>query len=414
MKNYDVIIVGAGPVGLCLARSLSMQGLSVIIVEKQSIEAISQPAEDGRAIAITHLSKDILCDLEIWHKISKESVSEIREARIFSGDLINYMSMSADIADSMAFIIPNQLIRKAVYEAVLGDKNITILNNVTVDKIDLSDEKASVYLADGSEISAKLLVAADSRFSEIRKKAGITAQTKDFGKVMVVCQAGHDFHHEYIANECFLYERTLAVLPLVSNENNVNRSSVILTLKPDEAKRVTELNAKEFNQFISELFDYRLGAMRLENERHSYPLVAVYADRFVGNRLALVGDAAVGMHPVTAHGFNFGLKGVKALASLIKNAVQCGEDIGSGELLTRYEKIHKRATKPLYLATNGIVKLYTNDSKTAKVVRTILLKTANQMLPIKKMIMSKLVEKDTSNTDLPLPLRFGKKILERF
>lgn len=414
MKNSDVIIVGAGPVGLCLARSLSMQGLSVVIIEKQSLESISQPVEDGRDIAITHLSKDILNHLGIWYKIPKESISEIREARIFSGDLINYMEMSADTADNMAFIIPNKLIRKAVYDVVAGDKKITILNNVAVDKIDLSDEKAIVTLADGSEISAKLLVAADSRFSEIRKKAGITAQTKDFGKVMVVCQVGHDFAHEYIANECFLYERTLAVLPLVANENNSNRSSVILTLKPDEAKRVTAMTVEEFNQFASELFDYRLGVMRLENERHSYPLVAVYADRFVGERLALVGDAAVGMHPVTAHGFNFGLKGQKTLASLIKNAVQCGEDIGSSELLSRYEKIHRRATKPLYLATNGIVKLYTNDSKTAKVARTILLKTANQMLPIKKMIMSKLVEKDGKISDLPLPLRLGKKILERF
>lgn len=212
-----------------------------------------------------------------------------------------------------------------------------------------------------------------------------------------------------MAHECFHHGHTLAVLPL-----NGNRSSVIITLTPADAERMMRIPALELNAWVAEQFQYRLGNMRLDSERFSYPLVGVYADRFVAQRFALVGDAAVGMHPVTAHGFNFGLKSAHALCDSIKTAINTGSEIASPAVLARYEREHKQATKPLYLATSGIVSLYTNDSMPAKIARRVLLRAADRMLPIKSMMMAKLTKKESRNRGLgiPTPISVARHLLK--
>ena len=132
--------------------------------------------------------------------------------------------------------------------------------------------------------------------------------------------------------------------------------------------------------------------MKLLSTRHSYPLVSIFADRFVANRFALIGDAAVGMHPVTAHGFNLGLRGQNTLSLQIKFALKRKLDFGSLKILERYELRHRRASKPLYLGTNAIVKLYTGDTLFSKIVRKAILRIGNNFLPAKKKILDQLTE----------------------
>jgi 2-polyprenyl-6-methoxyphenol hydroxylase-like FAD-dependent oxidoreductase len=131
--------------------------------------------------------------------------------------------------------------------------------------------------------------------------------------------------------------------------------------------------------------------MKLVSERFPYPLVAVYADKFISTRFALIGDAAVGMHPVTAHGFNLGLRGQDTLAKEIESALKRGNDIGSATVLENYQTKHRRVTHPLYLATNGIVRLYNNnDMLSARMMRKTLLRLGNNIWPIKRAIMNQL------------------------
>jgi len=133
---------------------------------------------------------------------------------------------------------------------------------------------------------------------------GIAASMLDFGRVVIVCQMQHELPHNDTAYECFHYDKTLAVLPLPGNN-----SSIVLTLSAEHSQDVLKMDAETFNEDITRRFDHRFGAMKLTSKRHPYPLVAVYAKQFVTTRFALIGDAAVGMHPVTAHGFNLGLSG---------------------------------------------------------------------------------------------------------
>jgi len=130
--------------------------------------------------------------------------------------------------------------------------------------------------------------------------------------------------------------------------------------------------------------------MRLSSTRHAYPLVAVYADRFVGPRYAAIGDAAVGMHPVTAHGFNFGLSGQALLSTEIRHALRRGRDIGNAEGLARYQSRHRRATLPLYLTTNAIAKLFTDDRMPARFARDTALRVAERLSPFKRAVVGTL------------------------
>lgn len=387
--SYDVLIVGAGPVGLCLASALSKLNLSVVIIEKQSLSEFASPKVDGRDIALTYLSRKILNDIGAWQHIPSKNISTIREARVFNGNSSKFMGLSSSQTDPLAFIVSNHLIRSSIYEIVKTDKNILVIADVSIADLQLNNLNVEAVLTNGKHIKAKLIVAADSRFSETRKKIGIPASMYDFGKTMVLCQMTHDLPHCGVAHECFLNRHTLAVLPL-----NGNRSSVIITMPPFEAIEMISKDEEEFNEWVSRQFKNRLGKMSLDSNRYSYPLIGVYANNFVKHRAALVGDAAVGMHPVTAHGFNFGLRGINILSKTIHNALRDGLDIGTKDVLINYQHSHQRATRMFYMTTNYIVALYTNDSNHAKMARKILLQIANHMQPIKSFMIAKLTEKD--------------------
>jgi len=221
---------------------------------------------------------------------------------------------------------------------------------------------------------------------------GIPSLMKDFSKVMIVTRMEHEKDHNHVALECFNYGHTLALLPL-----NGNVSSVVLTVSADNAKEILSLSETKFNEMATEGFKQKLGQMKQIGERYSYPLIGVYAQKFKAKRFALVGDAAVGMHPVTAHGFNLGLKGQDLLSFAVKRAFDHGLDIGSDKVLNDYERKHINFSRLMYFGTNGIVALFTNDTFVAKQIRKLVLKFANRFPPVKSLITNHLTESKKSN-----------------
>jgi 2-polyprenyl-6-methoxyphenol hydroxylase-like FAD-dependent oxidoreductase len=169
-----------------------------------------------------------------------------------------------------------------------------------------------------------------------------------------------------------------------------HRSCVVLTLPHHALESLTDMDETAFGQDLTRRFDQRLGAMQLASTRHLYPLVGVRPHRLVAQRFACVGDAAVGMHPVTAHGFNFGLRGIATLAGELRAAHAAGQDIAAPQLLARYERAHRRATLPLYLATTFIARLYTTDNAPARLVRDAALRLAQSFPPFKRMVAATL------------------------
>ena len=389
--KYDIIIIGAGPAGLSFACSLANTNLKVLIVERLSKDELRAPAVDGRDIALTHLSIKILKELGAWSRIPANSISPIKVARILDGNssyFLNFDSQKASV-DALGYLIPNHEIRKALYEEVETVTNAEIVTDSAIKSVSADSKGASVLLPNGETIEASLIVAADSRFSETRRKRGISASMRDFGRVAIVCRMEHDKPHNSIAFECFHYGRTLAVLPMSGNQ-----SSIVITVPTDISDAILRMTEEQFNVDIQQRFENRLGKMKLVGKRYPYPLVAVHADKFATTRFALIGDAAVGMHPVTAHGFNLGLRGQATLAKEIKSAMSQGRDIGTLEVLEKYQSKHMQVTKPLYLGTNGIVNLFTNDELPAKILRKLVLRFTNNFAPIKHTIINRLTEID--------------------
>ena len=386
---YDIVIIGGGPAGLSFACSMIGADVKVLVVEKSNIDAIANPQADGREIALTHLSLKILKKLGVWDLINQAEVAPLREAKVFDGDspsLLNFKSDDSSI-EALGYLVPNYQVRQALYQRVQQADNITLMTEAMVDNVEYLEDHSAVLFADGTTINAKLVIAADSRFSSIRRKMGIPALMKDFSKVMIVTKMEHENTHNNIALECFDYGQTLALLPMVGNA-----SSVVLTVTTDKSQAMLDMSEIDFNAKITKDFRGELGQMTQSGERHSYPLVAVHAQTFIANRFALIGDAAVGMHPVTAHGFNLGLRGQDILATLIKEACAHGQDIGSASLLKLFEKKHINLTRLMFFGTNGIVALFTNDAPVIKQVRRFVLKFAEHFPPIKYLISNHLTE----------------------
>ncbi|MGE4569915.1 MAG: 5-demethoxyubiquinol-8 5-hydroxylase UbiM [Gammaproteobacteria bacterium] len=392
--DYDIVIIGGGPVGLSFACSMIKSKLKVLLVEKAPLSAIASPKLDGREIALTHQSRKVLKELGVWPLIDQDEVSPLKEAKVFDGDspsLLSFNTKKSSI-DALGYLVPNQLIRKALFERASQSDNIDIINEISVEDVNTSASSATIELSDGRRIEAKLVVAADSRFSAIRRKMGIPSLMRDFSKVMITTRMTHEKPHNHIALECFNYGHTLALLPM-----NGNVSSVVLTVPANKADEMLSLNEDDFNALAAQGFNNKLGAMKQVGERHSYPLVGVHAQRFKANRFALIGDAAVGMHPVTAHGFNLGLRGQNILAESIDEALEKGSDIGASAVLTRFEKKQIYLTRLMFFGTNGIVALFTNDDVIAKQVRRFVLKFADKFPPVKALITQHLTESKKSN-----------------
>jgi len=387
--NFDVTIVGAGPVGLSFARALSDTSLNIAIIDRQTSKSLANPPEDGREIALTHLSKKILTSFGIWQEIDQNEISLIKEAKVING--VSPYSLHFNHQDTsentLGHLIPNRLIRAAAYKVAKESKAIKIITGVGVDSFNIDANKAEIKLSNKEIIHCSLMIAADGRLSSSRRSMGIPSEVKDFGKTVIVCKMEHEKPHSNIAYECFHYGRTLAVLPMVGNY-----SSIVITISSDQADAIMKMKDQTFNEDIQTRFNSRLGGMMIVGKKYSYPLFASHASHFHANRFALIGDASVGMHPVTAHGFNLGLRGSKTLATVIEEALSNKLDFASVEILSKYNQKHQRSTRPLYYGTNLLVDLYNSERLTAKVLRRLALRFGNNFLPVKKLIMGQLTE----------------------
>ena len=396
--TYDIIIVGAGPAGLSFAQSLAGSGLDVALIEKQTREQLAAPEFDGRDIALTHLSVRILKDLGIWSRFEADERPPIKKARVLDGTSPYCLDFDGakDSIEVLGYIVSNHVIRKALFDAVETVESIDIHPGLAVTSVSTDDSRATVVLSDGQTLESRLVVAADSRFSETRRMLGIAASMHDFGRVCIVCRMQHDKDHNGVAYECFHYGRTLAVLPLTPKH-----SSIVITAPMHLRDSIMAMDDADFASDIRTRFDCRYGDMQLSGKRFAYPLVGVHASKFCATRFALIGDAAVGMHPVTAHGYNLGLSGQEILAKEIISAAARHKDIGATSLLERYERRHMRTTRPMFHGTNEIVKFFTDDRRPAKLARKVALRLANRIPPIKRVIQNKLTETSSRQSLLP-------------
>jgi len=389
--HSDILVVGAGPAGLSFAAELAGSGLKITLIEKSPLEILQNPPYDGREIALTHLSREIMQRLGMWDLIPKDEIYPLRDAKVLNGQSDYQLHFPqptqarGEPADCLGYLISNHNIRKAAYEVVSKLENVTILTGTGVKEVKTSEDEAQVILENGEVLSGRLLLAADSRFSQTRRQLGISSDMHDYSRTMFVCRMKHTLSNQHTAYECFHYGRTIALLPLEEHLTNT-----VITVDSDKADTIKKMSPEELAASVKEQLKGRLGDMELVRTIHNYPLVGMIAQRFYGKRSALIGDAAVGMHPVTAHGFNLGLSSADLLAKLILEAEQRGQDIGAASLLEKYSTKHMLHAQPIYHGTNILLKLFTNETAPAKILRGLVLRASNNFPPLKKLITKQL------------------------
>ena len=270
MRRMDVVVVGAGPAGLCFARALAGSGLQVGLVDVQPRQALAEAAFDGREIALTHASRQSMEQLGLWQRLPHAEVAELRDARVMNGGSPFALTFASSQVDGqpLGWLVPNHLIRRAAWDAVQGQDRLELFDGRKVLGVQADAQGHVVKLDDGSQLHARLLVAADSRFSATRRMLGIGAQMRDFGKSMLVCRMQVERDHHHTAWEWFGYGRTMALLPL-----NEGQASAVITLPPRQIEELLAMDEVAFGEAVSACFEHRLGRMQPVATPQAYPLV---------------------------------------------------------------------------------------------------------------------------------------------
>lgn len=364
--DTDIVIVGGGLNGPALALGLAQIGLGVVIIDALPAPARKVADFDGRSYALALASMRLLRGIGIWDDVSGDTqpMLEIKVTDGRAGEGPSPWMLHFDHAEieegPMGYMCEDRYLRQALLNAMDANGRITQINGDTV----VAQTSGCVTLASGGTVTARLVIGADGRASGTATRAGIKRTGWGYGQTAIVCAVQHEKPHNGIAHQFFMPTGPLAILPLTGN-----RCSIVWSEADARAADVMEMNDADFLDALRPAFGSFLGDITLAGKRFSYPLGLTIANRFIADRVALVGDAAHGVHPIAGQGLNAGLRDVAALVDVLKEAKQRGEDIGSPAVLARYEQWRRFDTATLAAATDTFNKLFSNDNPLLRAVR---------------------------------------------
>lgn len=388
----DVIVIGAALNGLAAALSLGgnrvKRPVDVVVIDARDPREFATGRFDGRASAITTSGRRMFEALGLWQKVAGEAqpMQSIIVTDSATPEAARPVLLHFD-ADDMpggpsAHMIENRFLYGAMLEEALASPHIRLAVGQPVQDYRLGPGLARVTLADGAELAAPLIVAADGRNSPAREAAGIRLIGWPYDQMGIVVTVEHDLPHEGRAEEHFTPSGPFAILPLPGN-----RSSLVWTERTREAERILALDDHGFADELTRRFGSHLGAVRVISGRHGYPLAMFLAAEFTGQRLALVGDAAHVLHPLAGLGFNLGLRDVAALAECVADAVALGLDIGSAGVLDRYARWRRFDTVATGATMDAMNRLFSNTNPVLTLLRRAGLLAVNRMGGLKSMFV---------------------------
>lgn len=387
--DYDIAIAGGGLNGPALALCLAQNGLRVGLIDAQPIGARAQSGFDGRSYALAHASMRLLSVLGVWQKLHKHAqpIEQIKasdgQAGKGTSPFFLHFNSSELEEGMMGYIVEERHLYSALINSALEHQNIDILSEQLITGQVLSQESAEILLASGKSISCEVLIGCDGRRSSIAKRAGIGRFGWDYGQSAQVCAVHHDKHHQGIAHQFFMPAGPLAILPLADG----HRSSIVWCESHARAKMISIMSDEEYLKTLRPCFGDFLGKVSLAGGRFSYPLSLSLTESFVRPRLALVGDAAHGVHPIAGQGLNLGLRDVAALAEVLVKARRRGEDMGMMNVLERYQEWRRFDTTALALSMDMVNRVFSNNNPLLRLTRDIGMGFVSSVAPLRQRFM---------------------------
>ena len=372
MKHSDVIIVGGGLAGGVLSLALAQAGLAVTIADRQTFDLTKEQATDGRSYALAHASIRLLRVLGVWEAISDkcQPILSVKACDGRAGAAPSPLSLifpEGEIDEGpMGWMVEDRHLRPALQAAMERADQLTTISGAKVTAQDIASNRVSVTLETVEVLSSRLLVGADGASSQVAARAGITRAVTDYGQDALVCVLSHEHDHQGRALQYFQPGGPLALLPLTGR-----RVSVVWSEERRRAQDIARLNDVDFLSVLGPIAEPFLGAIQLAGPRSSYPLARSFAAHTIAARLALVGDAAMAVHPIAGQGLNQGLRDVATLAEVLADAHRRGEDIGAISVLDAYRQWRSFDRSMLALATDGFNRLFSNDNPILRLCRDL-------------------------------------------
>lgn len=418
--DSDIAIIGGGLAGMTLAIACAQHGIRTTLVEAEALPDLTDRRYDGRSSAIAYGSQRVLAAIGAWPFIADEA-QPILDIRVTDGGgfqrdarraggispfFVHYSHRDLPVEETgggdhhrwgestqppFGYIVENCASRIGLIRRLQQIAAITHVTATTATAIDLQAEGATVTLSDGRRIATRLVIAADGRRSALRGFAGIGTREFDYHQTAIVCTVAHERDHQGVAHEHFLPAGPFAMLPMTDGPDDHgitrHRSSIVWTDDPRLVNFLIGLDDDAFGTEIERRFGLSLGHVRPVGPRFSYPLKLLVAERYLGNRLVLVGDAAHGIHPIAGQGFNLGIRDVAALAEVLVDAKRLGQDLGSALVLERYARWRRFDNLLLAGVTDGLTRFFSNDLAPVRLVRDLGFALFNKLPPVKRLAM---------------------------
>jgi 2-octaprenyl-6-methoxyphenol hydroxylase len=387
MDRADVLILGGGLVGSALAVALDAHGLTSIVVDPADPAKILAAAHDGRASAIASAPYRMFEAIGVAPRLAGQGCP-IEGIRVSDGLAPGKLDFAPDGDETaLGHMFENRALRTALLAAAQAAPRADLRMQTRAVSVERGPNGVVARLDSGAEVRADLLVAAEGRNSPTREASGLKVARWSYDHAALVATVGHERSHENIAYEIFYSAGPFAILPLVDDANG-HRSAIVWTVKAGHAAGMMSLSDRAWLAECEKRMGGFLGRLGPLSQRFSYPLGFHHAAWITADRLALVGDAAHGIHPIAGQGVNVGFRDVATLVEVLVDGKRLGMDLGDPQLLARYQRWRGLDTFMVAAATDGLTRLFGIPGQTAAAVRRLGLSAVDRLPPLKRMFMA--------------------------